>query len=67
VAVASAVAPYFEQGTRIIPFVRPWSTMDKIESKPRTGGNLVTKSMERWAKGQVEVGPGIGIKAGHVG
>ena len=36
VAVASAVAPSFEQGTKIIPFVRPWSTTEKIESSPRT-------------------------------
>jgi hypothetical protein len=34
VAVALAVAPVFEQGMRIIPFIRPWSTTERIESRP---------------------------------
>ena len=67
VAVPSAVAPVFEQGMRIIPFVRLWSTTERIESRPWTGGKSVIKSMERWVKGQVEVGPGIGRRAGRVG
>ncbi len=46
VTVASAVAPSFKQGTKIIPFVRPWSTMEKIESSPCTGGKSMIKSME---------------------
>ncbi len=67
VAVASAVAPSFEQGTKIIPFIRPWSTMEKIESSPRTGGRSVIKSIEIWAKGRIDVGPGIGINASFDG
>jgi hypothetical protein len=51
VAVVSAVALVFEQGMKIIPFVRPWSTTERIESRPQTGGKSVIKSMERWAKG----------------
>ena len=46
VAVESAMAPSFEQGTKIIPFVRPWSTTEKRESCPRTGDKSVIKSME---------------------
>ena len=46
VAVALAVAPNFEQGTKIIPFVRLWSTTERIESRPHTGSKLVMKSME---------------------
>ena len=66
-AVESGVAPSFEQGTKIIPFVRPWSTTEKIESSPRMGGKSVIKSMDIWAKGCVDVGLGIGINACFVG
>ena len=42
------------QGVKITPLVSPWSTMTKIESKLLTGGMLVMKSMEQFAKGHVE-------------
>ena len=47
VAVVLEVAPIFEQGMRIIPFIRLWSTTERIESRPQMGGKSVIKSMER--------------------
>ena len=56
----------FEQGVRITPFISLWSTMDKIASMTVpllsvTGGRSVIKFMDRFAKGQVVIGPGIGL------
>ena len=45
-AVSSAVI-VFEQGMRITPLVRPWSTTTKIESKSRIRGRSVIKSIEQ--------------------
>ena len=42
VVIPSEVTP-FVIGINIIPFVRPWSTMDKIESKPFDLGKLVMR------------------------
>ena len=44
VAIPSKVTP-FVIGISIIPFVRPWSTTDKIESKPFDLGKLVMRSI----------------------
>ena len=62
----------FEQGVRITPFVSPWSTTDKITSTMVPllrviGGRSVIKSMDKFAKGQVVVGPGIGLNDGADG
>ena len=62
----------FKQGVRITPFISPWSTTDKIVStmvplSRVSGGRLVIKSMDRFAKGQVVVGPGIGLNDGADG
>ena len=59
----------FEQGVRITLFISPWSTTDKITSTmvlllSVIGGRLVIKSMDRFAKGQVVMGPGIGLNDG---
>ena len=48
------------QGSKITPFERPWSTTTRIESYSSTGGRLVIKSMEKFAKGRVEVAPSVG-------
>ena len=62
----------FKQGVRITPFISPWSTTDKIASTTVPllrviGGRSVIKSMDRFAKGQVVVGPGIGLNNGAHG
>ena len=62
----------FKQGVRITPFISLWSTMDKIVSmtvllSSVTGGRSVIRSMDRFAKGQVVVGPGIGLNNGADG
>ena len=44
VAIPSEVTP-FVVGINIIPFVRPWSTTDKIESKPFDLGKSVMRSI----------------------
>ena len=44
VAIPSEVTP-FVIGINIIPFVRPWSTTDKIESKPFDLGKSVMRSI----------------------
>jgi len=44
VAIPSEVTP-FVVGISIIPFVRPWSTMDEIESKLFDLGKLVMRSI----------------------
>ena len=62
----------FEQGVRITSFISPWSTTDKIMSTMVPllrviRGRLVIKSIDRFAKGQVIVGPGIGLNDGADG
>ena len=42
----------FEQGMRITPFIRPWSTMTIKESCPFEGGRSVTRSTESCLKGR---------------
>ena len=56
-----------EQGIRITPFIRPWSTTERIESNPFDGGRSVMRSMDVWAKGLRDFGGSIGIKVGCVG
>ena len=55
-----------QQGARITPFVRPWSTITKIESKAEEGGRSVMRSTESCLNGRVEV-DGIGQRGGVVG
>ena len=55
-----------EQGIMITPFVRPWSTMTKIESLLRTSGRSVTRSTEICLKGSEE-DERIGFSGGLVG
>ena len=55
-----------EQGIIITPFVRPWSTMTKIESLPRTLGRSVTRSTKICLNGREEE-EGIGFSGGLVG
>ena len=59
----------FEQGVRITPFISLWSTIDKIASMivpllRVTRGRSVIRSMDRFAKGWVVMGPGIGLNDG---
>ena len=51
-------------GSRITPLDRPWSTTTRIESCPSTGGKSVIRSMEQFAKGQVDFAPSVGMYAG---
>ena len=64
--VIPAMSMDLEQGVRITPFVRPWSTMTMIESKPKEGGRLVMRSTESCLKGRVVV-DGMGQRGGVVG
>src|SRR6266511_3167100 len=43
--VSSAVRPVSEQGVKITPLLRSWSTTTIIESKPSEGGRSVMKSI----------------------
>ena len=65
-AILSAFA-VFVVGMSIIPFVRPWSTTDKIASYPLIGGRSVIKSYKIWAKGLLDGREGIGISGAFVG
>ena len=56
----------FEQGMRITPFVRPWSTMTIKESCLFEGGRSVTRSTDSCLKGRVE-DEGMGASRGRVG
>ena len=58
IAIPSKVTP-FVISINIIPFVRPWSTTDKIESKPFNLGKSVMKSIAIWANGRLDCGAGI--------
>ena len=61
-----AASMVFEQGMRITPFVRPWSTMTINESCPSDGGRLVMRSTESCLKGSREA-KGMGASGGQVG
>ena len=50
----------------ITPFIRPWSTMTKMESMLHVSGRLVMRSMESCLKGSVE-DEEIGFKGGQTG
>lgn len=65
-AVSSAVIS-FVHGSRVTPFVRPWSTTTRIESYPFDEGRPVMKSIKIWEKGRVFFGPSIGSSIGFVG
>ena len=72
ISLAPSLVRVFEQGVRITPFISPWSTMDKIMSRTVPvsrviGGRSVIKSMDRFVKGQVVVGPGTGLNDGADG
>ena len=56
----------FEQGMRITPFVRLWSTMTINESCLFEGGRLVTRSTESCLNGRGEE-EGMGASGGQVG
>ena len=44
-----------EQGVRITPFIRSWSTMTTTESWPLEVGRLVIRSTESYLKGSTVV------------
>ena len=46
-----AASIVLEQGARITPFVRPWSTMTITESNPKERGSSVMRSTESCLKG----------------
>jgi hypothetical protein len=54
------------QGTRITPFVRPWSTTTIKESYPLERGRLMTRSTESCLNGRVAVDL-IGLTGGVTG
>ena len=58
-----AVSMVFEQGMRITPFIRPWSTTTINESCPFEGGRLVTRSTESCLNGRGEK-EGMGASGG---
>ena len=55
-----------EQGARITPFVRPWSTTTITESNPEERGRLVIRSTESCLKGRETVDE-IGQSGGTAG
>ena len=61
-----AASTVLEQGARITPFIRPWSTMTITESKPEDRGRLVMRSTESCLKGRVMVDQ-IGSRGGTTG
>ena len=48
------------------PFIRPWSTTTRIESKLEEGGRSMMRSTESWQKGR-KVEEGMGWRGGKVG
>ena len=58
-----AASMVFEQGMRITPFVRPWSTTTINESCPLDGGRSVIRSTESCLKGRGE-DEGMGASGG---
>ena len=70
--LAPSSVSVFKKGVKITPFISLWSTTDKIAStmvplSSVTGGRSVIKSMDKFAKGQVVVGPGTGLNDGTDG
>ena len=61
-----AVSMVLEQGMRITPFIRPWSTMTINESCPFKGGREVTRLTESCLNGRGE-DEGMGASGGRVG
>ena len=61
-----AALTVLEQGARITPFVRPWSTMTITESNPEEIGRSVMRSTESCLKGRETVDE-IGQRGGMVG
>ena len=61
-----AASQFLEQGARITPFVRPWSTTIMTESKLEEGGRLVIKSTESCLNGR-DAEDGMGESGGVVG
>ena len=61
-----ATSMVFEQGMRITPFVRPWSTTTINESCLFDGGRSVTRSTESCLNSRVEE-DGMGASGGRVG
>ena len=55
-----------EQGARITPFIRPWSTMTITESNSEERGRSVMRSTESCLKGRETVDE-IGQRGGTVG
>ena len=61
-----AASMVLEQGARITPFVRPWSTMTITESNPEERGRSVMRLTESCLKGR-EMVDEIGQRGGTVG
>ena len=57
---------HLEQGARITPFVRPWSTTTMTESNPDERGRLVMRLTESCLKGR-EMGDKIRQRGGTIG
>ena len=55
----------FEQGARITPFIRPWSTTTTKELKPFDKGRSVVRSTESCLTGRVAV-DAMGVSGGVV-
>ena len=63
--VIPAASTVLEQGARITPFVRPWSTTTITESDPKERGRSVMRSTESCLKGS-ELVEEIGRRGGMV-
>ena len=61
-----AALTVFEQGARITPFIRPWSTMTITESNPDERGRSVMRLTESCLKGR-ETEDKIRQRGGTVG
>ena len=61
-----AASMFLEQGARITPFIRLWSTTTIKESWPEDRGRSVMRSTESCLNGRI-VEEGIGDSSGHVG
>ena len=62
----------FVIGMRITPFIRPWSTMDKIQLQSTLSavletGRSVIRCIEQSANGCEDCDPAIGVNAGFDG
>ena len=58
-----ATSMVFEQGMRITPFIKLWSTMTINESCPFKGGMSITRSTESCLKGRGK-DDGMGVSGG---